>query len=60
LIKLHDDERQWQFHFFNIGARNNAFIDRNFKEHDPTQEVYAAIHNNFFELYGIARASFYP
>jgi hypothetical protein len=41
-------------------ARNNAYIDRNFKEHEPTQEVCVTIENNFLELNGLARASFYP
>jgi hypothetical protein len=41
-------------------ARNNAYIDRHSKEHEPTQEVYITIINNHKELSGLARPSFYP
>ena len=40
-------------------ARNNAYVDKNYKENDPSQEVYITIDNNFFELIGLARPSFY-
>lgn len=49
----HDQAKQ-------IVASNNAYVDRNFKEHVPTSEVYVTIHNNFYELCGLARPSFYP
>lgn len=41
-------------------ARNNAYIDQNFIENSPTQEVYMTIDNNVFELNGLTRPSFYP
>jgi hypothetical protein len=41
----------------NIG-RNNAYIDRHFKEHEPTQEVYVSFINHK-ELSRLARPSFY-
>jgi hypothetical protein len=41
-------------------ARNNAYVDSNYKEHKPTQEVCVTIYNNYTELCGLARASFYP
>ena len=36
-------------------ARNNEYVDKNYIENDPTQEVYITIHNNFFELCSITR-----
>jgi hypothetical protein len=41
-------------------ARNNEYVNRNFKEHVPTKEVYVTIRNNEIEMNGLARASFYP
>jgi hypothetical protein len=41
-------------------ARNNEYVDRNFKAHEPIQEVYITIENNHIELFGLARPSFYP
>jgi hypothetical protein len=41
-------------------ARNNAYVERNFKDHEPTQEVYITIRNNRLELQGLSRPSFYP
>jgi SET domain len=40
--------------------RNNAYLDKNFVENKPTQEVYITIDNNVFELNGLTRSSFYP
>ena len=39
-------------------ARNNAYVDKNYKENNPTREVYITIHNNLLELYRVARPSF--
>jgi hypothetical protein len=41
-------------------ARNNEYVNRNFKEHEPTQEVYITIKNNLVEMNGLTRPSFYP
>jgi hypothetical protein len=47
-------------HAMKIVASNNAYVDRNFKEHKPTKEVYVTIENNWMELQALARPSFYP
>lgn len=41
-------------------ARNNVYVDANYIESDPTQEVCITIDNNSFELNGLARPAFYP
>lgn len=41
-------------------ARNNAYIDANYKEHNPTKEVYYTIETNFCEYGALTRPAFYP